>query len=200
VPRGSVEGTITIAGTSRTVSGVGYHDHNWGDVSMLDLIHDWYWGRAQVGGYTVIASYITAREEYGSTPVPLFMLARDDVIIADDASKVRFSASEMYTDSFTGKPVANVLVYEFDDGTSHYRVTFRREQDINRTRFVDLLSGLQALLARLAGFDGAYLRFTGPATVERFEGTQVVETASERAAVWELMYFGHAPKEAPPQR
>jgi hypothetical protein len=70
-----------------------------------------------------------------------------------------------------------VLVYEFADEGSHYRVTFRRERDIGRTRFIDLLSGLQAFFARLSGFEVAYLRVTGPATVERFEGDQVVETA-----------------------
>jgi predicted secreted hydrolase len=197
VPQGTVAGTITTDGVTRTVQGVGYHDHNWGDVSMLDLIHDWYWGRAQVGPYTIIASYITARSEYGSTPVPLFMLARDGEIVAQDATKVRFTAGDVYTDPFTGKPVANIVVYEFDDATSHYRVTFHRERDINRTRFVDALKGGQALMARLAGFDGAYLRFTGSVTIERFDGAVAAETESEKAAVWELMYFGHAPAKGP---
>lgn len=193
VPQGVVQGTITTDGAGRAVTGVGYHDHNWGDVSVLDLMHDWYWGRAQVGPYTVIASYITARAEYGNAPVPLFMLARDGRIIADDASKVRFSADGVHVDAYTGKPVADLLVYDFNDGTQHYRVTFRRERDIARTRFLDLLSGGQAFLARLSGFDGAYLRFTGPVTVERLEGAQVADTATEQSAVWELMYFGHAP-------
>ena len=198
VPQGMARGTVSVAGVERTVSGVGYHDHNWGDVSMLDLMHDWYWGRAQVGGYTVIASYIIPREEYGSNPVPLFMLARDGAIVAEDAARVRFSARDVYTDAFTGKPVANVLEYDYDDGSHHYRVTFHREQDISRTRFIDLLSGFPAFFARLSGFDGAYLRFTGSATVERFEGARVVETATERAAVWELMYFGHPPRQPGP--
>jgi hypothetical protein len=200
VPHGRVQGTIVVGGATRAVSGTGYHDHNWGDVSMLELIHDWYWGRAQVGDYTVIASYITARAEYGSAPIPLFMLARDGAVLVDDASKVRFEASDVYTDGYTAKPVAGKLVYNYDDGTSRYRVTFSRERDINRTRFVDGLRGVQALLARVAGFDGAYLRFTGPATVERMQGDRVVETATERSAVWELMYFGHAPAQVTAQR
>jgi hypothetical protein len=29
-------------------------------LSMQTLIHNWYWARASVGPYTVIASYITA--------------------------------------------------------------------------------------------------------------------------------------------
>jgi predicted secreted hydrolase len=193
VPQGTVSGTVSIAGQSGAVSGVGYHDHNWGDASMLDLIHDWYWGRAQIGSYTVIASYITASGTYGSTPLPIFMLARDGAIIADDATKVRFSTEGVYSDPYTGKPVAAVVAYDYDDGASRYRITFRRGADLVRTRFVDMLGGFESFLARLSGFDGAYLRFTGTVTLERFEAGQVVETKTESSAVWELMYFGHAP-------
>jgi len=194
VPQGTLEGTLSVGGKSRAVSGVGYHDHNWGDTSMLNLIHDWYWGRARIGSYSVIASYITAADDYGRSVVPVFMLARDGKIIAEDATKVAFGLDGVHTDAYTGKPVADVIVYDFADGAEHYRVTFNRETDLVRDRFVDHLPGFERLLARLAGFDGAYLRFTGPATVERFVGNEVVETADQKAAVWELMYFGHAPK------
>jgi hypothetical protein len=39
-----------------------------------------------------------------------------------------------------------------------------------------------------------YTEFTGQTTLERFDGDKIVETVNEKAAVWELMYFGHAPK------
>jgi hypothetical protein len=35
-------------------------------LSMQMLIHNWYWARASVGPYTVIASYITAAAAYGT--------------------------------------------------------------------------------------------------------------------------------------
>jgi hypothetical protein len=195
VPRGTVEGTVAVGGVARRVTGVGYHDHNWGNAPLTGLVHDWYWGRARIGGYTAIASFITATGRYGGTALPVFLLARGGTIVADDASKVRFSAGEVFTDPLTGKPVAATIAYEYDDGTSRYRVTFRRRADLVRTRFVDLLAGFTKLLALLARFDGAYLRFGGTVTLERFEGGRVVETASQDSAVWELMYFGHAPRE-----
>jgi hypothetical protein len=193
VPRGTVEGTVTIGGATRSVTGVGYHDHNLGNAALPMLVDNWYWGRARIGDYTVIASFITATDRYGGTALPVFMLARGDAIVADDAAKVRFSADEVFTDALTGKPVAGRLVYEYDDGTGRYRITFRRAADLARTKFVDLLTGFKRFLARLAGFDGAYLRFAGTVTLERFEGGRVVETVSQDSAVWELMYFGHAP-------
>ena len=42
VPRGVVTGTLTTAGVTHTLDGSGYHDHNWGDAPMLELMHDWY--------------------------------------------------------------------------------------------------------------------------------------------------------------
>jgi len=45
------------------------------------------------------------------------------------------------------------------------------------------------LLARLAGFDGGYMRFEGTATVEKISDGNVIESVSD-PAVWELMYFG----------
>jgi hypothetical protein len=45
------------------------------------------------------------------------------------------------------------------------------------------------VLARLAGFDGAYLRFTGQVDVESQAGQPGAVTASA-PGLWELMYFG----------
>jgi hypothetical protein len=48
---------------------------------------------------------------------------------------------------------------------------------------------LKKLVARLAQFDGAYLRFAGELRIERYRGEQLVES-HEDDALWELMYFG----------
>ena len=106
---------------------------------------------------------------------------------------MRFTASDVAIDPYTGKPVAGTLVYDYHDGDTAYRVTFHREADLTRTRFVDTLPWGKALLARIAGFDGAYLRFGGTITLERFETGSLEESVSQRSGVWELMYFGHAP-------
>ncbi len=87
VPEGKVEGTYTVDGETRHASGVGYHDHNWGNVSPLKVIHDWYWARGHAGPYSVIASYITAHERYGYSAIPILMIAKDGRIVADDATQ-----------------------------------------------------------------------------------------------------------------
>ena len=50
---------------------------------------------------------------------------------------------------------------------------------------------LKRIAARPIGFDGAYHRFTGRVTIEKFEGSMRVERFDDRA-IWELMYFGKA--------
>ncbi len=192
VPQGRVEGTLTHQGRTESISGTGYHDHNWGNASIVELMHHWYWGRARLGDYSVIASFITADEKYGNTTFPIFMLAKGDQVLADDASKVTFSKADLHLDELTQKPVASRLVYDFVDGPKHYRVTFTRHKDIVRSKFIDGLTGLKRFVAGLIGFDAAYLRFTGEVKLEVLEGEAVVESAQNAEAVWELMYLGHA--------
>ena len=56
---------------------------------------------------------------------------------------------------------------------------------------VDGLPRAKAPAARLARFDGAYLRFAGPMTVAVFRSGERVEEFSDDA-IWELLCFGHA--------
>ncbi|MFE9763846.1 hydroxyneurosporene dehydrogenase [Streptomyces sp. NPDC005808] len=191
VPQGHVEATYSVGGDSHTTSGVGYHDHNWGNASMVDLMHHWYWARGAAGPYSVIASYITAHEHYGYTELPVFMLARDGKLIADDAAKVTFEELGRYTDTETGKPVGNVTRYTYTADDERYVVTFSRHFDIASEKFVDQLKGPKKAAAKLVGFDGAYLRFTGELRIEHYQGEKLVDVHSDDA-LWELMYFGKA--------
>jgi hypothetical protein len=194
VPRGRTSGSLSVGGRTIGLAGSGYHDHNWGDASIADQMHDWYWGRAEAGPYTVISSFITASARYGGGQGSSFVLFKDGKALAQDGAYVKCSLEDVYADKETGKPVANVVRYDYDDGASRYRVTYRRERDIEKAKFADALGGFMGFLAKLSGFDGAYLRFAGKVTVERFEGGEVAESASQDDAVWELMYLGRAPK------
>jgi hypothetical protein len=56
---------------------------------------------------------------------------------------------------------------------------------------IDTIKGVKRIAARLAHFDGAYLRFAGELEISRYSGEDLVET-HKHDAIWELMYFGHA--------
>jgi hypothetical protein len=189
--QGAVTVTYSVDGEQHVTSGVGYHDHNWGNVGLMKVVHDWYWARGQAGPYSVIASYITSTKRYGFEPIPIFMLARDNVIVGDDPANVTFQREGVYTDQTTGKPVAATTRYTYVDGEERYVVSFTRTHDLSATRMVDTIKGFQRVAAKLAHFDGAYLRFVGDIEISRYRGGELVETHRDDA-IWELMYFGHA--------
>ena len=191
VPHGTASVRYTIGKEEHRASGSGYHDHNWGDVPMQTLMHNWYWARASVGPYTVIASYITATEAYGYETQTVYMLAKHGKIIADDDAKVSFESERVAIDGKTSKPVADVTRYIYHDGKTRYVVSFEREKTILQAVLTDRAPLLKRIIARLVGFDGAYHRFTGKVTIEKFEEGVYVERFEDRA-IWELMYFGKA--------
>ncbi len=191
VPHGLANVRYTIGAEEHRASGSGYHDHNWGDVPMQTLMHNWYWARGSVGPYTVIASYITATEAYGYDTQIVYMLARDGKIIADDDTRVSFERQRIASDGKTGKPVADVTRYTYQDADTRYVVSFEREETILQAILTERAPRLKRIIAQLIGFDGAYHRFTGKITIEKFERDVRVERFEDRA-IWELMYFGKA--------
>ena len=189
VPNGLASVRYRMGNEERHASGSGYHDHNWGDAPMQTLIHNWYWGRASAGPYTIIASYITATDAYGFETQIGYMLAKDGKIIADDDANVSFETERVAVDSKTGKPVADVTRYTYHDADTRFVVSFEREETILQSIFTDRMPWLKRIAARLIGFDGAYHRFTGKVTIEKFEKGLRVECFDDHA-IWELMYFG----------
>ncbi len=191
VPEGAVTVTYSVDGEHHETTGVGYHDHNWGNVGLIKVVHDWYWARGGAGPYSVIASYITSAKEYGFEPIPIFMLTRDNILVGDDPAKVTFEREGVYTDRKTGKPVATTTRYTYKDGEDRYVVSFTRTHDLSVNRMIDAITGVKRVAAKLAHFDGAYLRFAGDLEISWHRGGELVETHTD-GAIWELMYFGHA--------
>jgi predicted secreted hydrolase len=165
VPQGNVKCTLNIAGKTQTLTGIGYHDHNWGDYAISSLMDHWYWGRAIVGRYSAITADITASQYYNSSAIPIFMLANNGKIIADDGSKVTFTPSDIQTEN--GIPVANIVTYDYNNG--EHQVIYSNPTVIAAEPFDS----------------GVYLRFLGAATL--MNGTTVVGPSP---ASWELMRLG----------
>ena len=194
VPQGKVTARYSIGDERHETTGTGYHDHNWGNVGLMEIIHDWYWARGQAGPYSVIASYITGHKKYDYAPVTIFLLAKDGKVVADNGTRTRFETDHRYVDPVTGKPVANITRYRYEGDGETYVATFTRHIDLTRSRLIDGVHGFKKLAAKLIHFDGAYLRFTGELRVQRFVDDRVVEEFADEA-IWELMYFGHPRRE-----
>lgn len=159
---------------------------------MTKLLHHWYWGRAEVGPYTIINAHMVAMPKYEGATQDIMILFKDGKLIAENPEHVTCTFGNEYLDGITRKPVANSIIYDFNDGVDQYKITYTREKDITRTRFIDLASGAKRLIGRLIRFDGAYLRFSGTVSVVHLRNGSLMDQKTSQAAVWELMYFGHA--------
>lgn len=189
VPRGKISGSLTIDGETRTLTGSGYHDHNWGNIGPHKAMNNWYWARAELGDYTVITSYITAEERYSHTKLPIFMLAHKDRIIASEGQKYMvFAREDRFYHEVSGKPIDNTITSTYSQSDRRYRATFQRRKNILDYQFVSRMGFLKRALAYLVGFDGAYHRFVGDVELEVQDGERTETLRGE--AIWELMYFG----------
>lgn len=196
VPEGEARGSITLGGETIAVSGTGYHDHNWGNKGMFWLMHHWYWGRARIGEYQVISSYITARKRYGYEHFPIFLLNKNGERLADNGDCVTYTQQDVAFDPITQKTYHKTLIYDYNDGAQHYRITYRAEDIIEtftvaqaKTNAAAAASPLLLWLVKLARLQPSYIRMTGTVTLEKWEDGIVVETVSA-PAIWEQMHFG----------
>ncbi|MCH4175944.1 MAG: hypothetical protein LKF43_00455 [Streptococcaceae bacterium] len=188
-PRGDARVTLKINGVTSEVDGQCYHDHNWGNASMMSLLHHWYWGRANIGDYTVINSEMISEKKYGYKPFTIFLVAKGDEILADDISYVKYEEKQLAIDETTKKPFHKEITYNYNDGKKHYKISYLWKETILQEKMVDQLPKLKKIAAEIAGFDGAYLRFKGKVKLEIFENDKVTEVF-ENEAIWEEVYFG----------
>ena len=191
VPEGKVAGELITKKEAIKLSGTGYRDHNWGNKLMILLLNDWYWGRAKIGDYVVVSSYIYANKKDNYKATPVFMLAKDGRIITGDAFKyLSYEEKDHKKDPYTKRYVANTLIYEYNDKENdiHYRITYKKDGDVERHRMRDIVGKPLAVFFYLLGFRGSYHRMSGIAILDRFEKDQIVEHI-ESKAMWEQMCF-----------
>lgn len=195
VPQGTVKARIALDGQEELVEGSCYHDHNWGNVNMLEMRNHWYWARTELGPYTVVVADMVAAEQYDYASTFNFFLARDGKTIADDRDKVEGYRSAPKIQEKFGKPMSDNLKYFYGSATDEvsYVITLRKRDNISE---LDLLSKaihnryVLSLVKWVTGRNSAYYRMIGEATIEVYHKGSLAETHTSDQAIWELMYFG----------
>lgn len=81
IPRASVEGTIRIGDKKIPVKGIGYHDHNWGNVNMAKYLSYWHWGRLYSENFTLCYAHIQCNKKMYNHPIKVLMLAKNEKVI-----------------------------------------------------------------------------------------------------------------------
>ena len=190
VPFGKVTATYRIGSEVHEATGTGYHDHNWMNKEMRQLVDHWWWGRGQVGPFTFVTAHLVGAEKYGYTPFHLYMLARDGKVIADNSAKVSFTKSGEQIDVHTGQPVPDAVCFDYRDEDTRYVLTYSREHTLVSQKLLDFAKGWQKVVAKIIRYPGGYLRFSGTVSLDCYKGGEVVEHYEEPGE-FEQFYSAH---------
>jgi len=126
----NVQATIINDGKTNTLLGLGYHDHNWGNKAMYEVMDSWYWGRATIDDYTIIFSEITAHKDFNSSKIPLFILAKGNKFIKLKGS-ISIQKNDFVTHTSTKKKYAQSLTFTQTDITGkNYSITSKSNKNL----------------------------------------------------------------------
>lgn len=126
VPYGTVSATISENGSTSTLTGSAYHDHNWGNHLMGSFLDHWFWGRAHVGDYTLVYVQMTTKGFFGlgQIQIPTFYLAKGDELITDDLLPLRLTTSgEVDGPGHQSYPTTLEWTWESERGSIRFTAT-----------------------------------------------------------------------------
>lgn len=188
-PSSNITATLIMDGVTTELNGTGYHDHNWGNVPMNEVINHWYWGRAKVGEYNIIASDIITEKKTGFTRLPVIMIAKNGVILEDNQKLTTVIRKDTIEHPITGKFYDNSItwVQKSNDGAV-YKVEMIRHRDIVSASLLEVVSPLKRTIAKMIGMNPTYTRSLGEVilTIEKDGKSQQLK----QEGLWEQMFFG----------
>jgi hypothetical protein len=163
VPEGAISGALTADGVTRPVTGSGYHDHNWGNVSPADLFDDWWWGRGRSGGHTIIASEIHGKAAVGGASIPLFFVGdehRAEVnAYASDVSMVE-GAPVRHPDPNHERPIGSSVSFATANGSrAEFKISDRL---LTSSSLLENQSFAVRAVATVMAMQPWYTRFESP--------------------------------------
>ncbi len=179
VPSGTIEGTITKAGRPVKVKGNGYHDHNWGNVPMSKILSDWYWGRADIDGVTLVSANVRFKDEAGGKETPLIYLTKGDEIFLDaNNEELAFLSGHKVHHPETGKSYNSDVIYVYEKNNDHVLI---------RLNGGDSIVAYTSVEWENPGWETKYLRFAAQVSLDlRLKGKL---SASKGLATLEIMDF-----------
>jgi hypothetical protein len=191
VPSADLTAKLIIGNQVKDLKGLGYHDHNWGNVEMHKLLNHWYWSRVAFDDYCIIACDLVSEKKYGYARLPVFMIAKDGKILDDDERTVKIVRSDTIQHPISKKFMDNTLSFtQTTAAGTTYKVDLKRKKDMSCVNLLEAggLSKFKIKLARLIGENPTYIRLTGDATLTVSNNGK--DKAMTTSAIWEQMFFG----------
>lgn len=184
IPYGTVTGKLTYDGKVHTVSGSGYHDHNWGNVGLNEVMSHWIWGRARLGEYTLIFVEMTATSALGGQKSPVFLVARGDQFLVEDGSPLTLETADFVTHPGGRQYPRAVDFHWATSGAGSVHLKLRQTELIEAFSLLVAFSPWKARLLRLFA-NPYYFRFN--AALELSIDLPGVQASEQGRALYELM-------------
>ncbi len=157
IPHGTVTGTLVYDGQAHTVTGTGYHDHNWGNVALASVLDHWVWGRAHLNGYTLIFVEQVAVRKFGFARLPVFLLAKGAQVLVEDPRPLTMQPRGLVRHA-GGRDYPREVDFIWRRGREQVRVSLRNPELIEAVSLLGGLPGWKRSLARLVA-NPYYFRF-----------------------------------------
>ncbi|MCA1224029.1 lipocalin-like domain-containing protein [Streptomyces sp. 8L] len=197
VPRCRVTGTVTVGGRTWEVTGQGYHDHQWFNISPFAAWHHWLWGRLYTENFTVVIYDFVATERFGFTRIPIFgVLDSSGKVVFDNRGDAEVEV-ETYHDEQTNKDYPKTSRYMFRDGdtTAEFQIEWSQIieiRDMYGTSAEQDHYGMGGEEQRkrydAMGIQPTYMRYYANATLALTKSESSVRESGEM--VYEFNYLG----------
>ncbi len=191
IPYGRVEGHLMYDGKLHPVKGACYHDHNWGNVGLNDVLSHWYWGRAHIGDYTLIFAEMTASPRFNGQKIPVFMLAKGSQVLAGAGGTLEVREQDFVADP-GGRSYPDGLDLDWQQGPCQVSMKLRAPALIDSFSLLEALPAWQRVIGKLVA-NPYYFRFKADLVVQidlcvRSAGSEEnIHTRVEGPAMYELV-------------
>ena len=183
VPHGTVEGCLTYNGGTHAVHGAGYHDHKFGTVDLNQVMWNWVWGHAHVGGYTVVFAEMASFNKFGNVMLPFFLLARGDEILTGDGRPLTLQSGQTQMHS-SGHPYENRLNFSWQQDSNRVVLRLSQPRIIEATNPLAFIPPEKRDMERSVGHP-FFFRFNSDLDLE--VSLQGIEESIAGKALYELM-------------
>jgi len=118
-PSATATGHVIVGGETIEIDGVGYHDHNYGNVPISEGYRGWFWARPSFERYTTIALEVQNGERFGGGSAPVLWVydkeTKKELVRATtlDDMTITFGSMVQFPDPLHGGAYPSLTVYDY---------------------------------------------------------------------------------------
>ena len=183
IPYGTVEGTLSYDGKTRKVRGSGYHDHNWGNLSLPKVMDHWYWGRTRVKDFTLIFVEQITHKRFGSRKMPDFYLAKGDKVLTGEGDYLSLK-KENFVKHPGGREYPRKLDFHWEHDGNSVHIALRNPEIIDAVSHLSEFPPWKQKLLRLFA-NPYYFRFSADIELDIDFGD--IKAHEKGTSLYELM-------------